>query len=371
MPQPKILLSSRALAANLDLLIKLSGNLKAFPVLKANAYGLGLKEVVSVLENYSEDKLPYYCVARTVELQQLRSYGVKRNLLLLSEWPMNFGEIPEDCEVMVTSIEDLKSLLAQKKQISYHLKINSGMNRLGLKLSEYSTEQKIAELVKLIKQAEVQGHHCHGICTHLASGEESPEKFSNKQLSAFQKFYESLEKLLQKNFQWVHGLNSPGVMRKLSSQIPFNGFRPGIHLWGIRDPDAPIDIAPVVQLRAPIRQLYWIARGESVGYGRKYTADKDTRIGILNIGYADGLRRDAWSRNLAFYYKGEKAPLLGVISMDMCAVDLTNIEAEVTPHSEFEWIGSHQSPETIARALGTIPYEILTSLSVRIDRQVV
>ena len=107
-----------------------------------------------------------------------------------------------------------------------------------------------------------------------------------------------------------------------------------------------------------------------MGYGRRFVAEKDIRVGILNMGYADGLRRDAWSRNLAFYYKGERAPLLGVVSMDMCAVDLTNIKADLDLKSELEWVGPYQSVESIALALGTVPYEIFTSLSTRIERQV-
>ncbi len=369
MAQPRILLSRRALLHNMEALIKLSGGLKAFPVLKANAYGLGLKEVSRAFEDYSEEQMPYFCLARQIELKQLRDFGVKRKLLLLSEWPADFALIPSGCDLMVSCREDLLSLLQQKRPFTYHLKINTGMNRLGFRLCDLKSEESIADLVKLIQSAEKNGHVCEGICTHLASGEELPEKFSHKQLRAFQSFYESLEKSLEKNFKWVHGLNSPAVLKKLSGVYPFNSFRPGIHLWGVRDPEAPIDIAPVLQLRAPVRQLYWITKGESVGYGRRFTAEQDMRIAVLNLGYADGLRRDSWSRNLAFHFKGERAPLLGVISMDMCAVDCTHIQAEVAPSAEFEWIGPQQSVESIALALGTIPYEVLTSLSVRIERQ--
>ncbi len=371
MPHPKILLSKRALSSNLENLIRLSGGLKAFPVLKANAYGLGIKEVARILEDYDENVLPYYCVARIIELQQLRSFGVNRKLLLLSEWPTDISLVPDNVELMVTSFADLERLVQQKKAISFHLKINSGMNRLGLSFAELATEESKESLVKLIKQAEAQGQYCRGICTHLAIGEESPDKFSHKQLRPFQILYEDLEKRLQKNFKWIHGLNSPGVLRKVSALYPFNAFRPGIHLWGVRDPDSPFDVAPVVQLRVPMRQLYWISKGESVGYGRRFIADKDMRIAILNMGYADGLRRDAWSRNLAFHYKGESAPLLGVVSMDMCAVDCTQIKADIPLDADFEWIGPQQSVETIARALSTVPYEIFTSLSVRIERQII
>ncbi|MEZ4815128.1 MAG: alanine racemase [Bdellovibrionota bacterium] len=370
MPQPRILLSKKSLIKNLENLTTLSGGLKAFPVLKANAYGLGIEEVASVFEAYSEETLPYYCVARTVELQQLRALGVKRKLLLLSEWPVQWEDLPENSEVVITCLEDFRRLVAQNKALSYHLKINSGMNRLGIRVSSLD-EKELDELVQLVQIAEKKGQFCKGVCTHLASAEEIPEKFSYKQLKIFQDNYEMLEKRLSKNFKWIHGLNSPGILKKLAKQCPFNAFRPGIHLWGVRDPDSPIDIAPVLQLRAPVRQLYWISRGESVGYGRRYIADKDTRVAILNIGYADGLRRDSWARNLAFYYKGERAPLLGTVSMDMCAVDCTQIKEEILPNAEFEWIGPHQSVETIALAQSTIPYEVFTSLSVRIERQLV
>lgn len=214
MPQPRILLSKRALSSNLENLIKLSGGLKAFPVLKANAYGLGLKEVSQILDVYSEDVLPYFCVARSIELQQLRNFGVRRKLLLLSEWPTDLSALPENCELMVASVEDLEKLAHHKKALSYHLKINSGMNRLGVGLSELASDEAKDRLVKLVKRAESQGQSCSGICTHLASGEEAPEKFSHKQLRPFQNLYEDLEKRLGKNFKWVHGLNSPGVLRK-------------------------------------------------------------------------------------------------------------------------------------------------------------
>lgn len=371
MSQPRILLSKKALASNLEALIKLSGGLRAFPVLKANAYGLGIKEVARVLDDYPESVLPYFCVARSVELQQLRNYGVTRKLLLLSEWPEKIDALPANCEVLVTCLEDLQNILKQARPVGYQIKINTGMNRLGFNVQELFKQEIQEELVALMNKVEKIGALCSGICTHLASGEEDPEKFSHKQLKSFQVVRESLEQQWQKNFEWIHGLNSPAVLKNLSSKYVFNAFRPGIHLWGVRDPDAPIDIAQVVQLRVPIRQLYWIKRGDCVGYGRRYVADKDTRVAILNMGYADGLRRDSWSRNLAFYFKEQRAPLIGVVSMDMCAVDVTEVTHPLNKGDELEWIGAHQSVETISKALGTVPYEVFTSMSVRIERELV
>ena len=271
---------------------------------------------------------------------------------------------------MVGSLEDLDRLAAHRQPLSFHLKLNSGMNRLGLRVAELEQPEVFERVVKLLQRLEKNGHNCEGICTHLACGDEAPEKYSHRQLRAFQLMQANLEGALGKIFKWVHGLNSPAVLQKLGSHYPFNAFRPGIHLWGVREPDGPIDIAPVLQLRAPVRQLYWVAKGESVGYSRRYIADKDTRVGILNLGYADGLRRDAWSRNLSFYYQGQRAPFLGVVSMDMCAVDCSQLDFDLPLGAEFEWIGPQQSVETVALALGTIPYEIFTSLAARIERQV-
>src|SRR4051812_43729370 len=103
MPQPRLIISKKALRDNLQLLIKLSGNLPAFPVLKANAYGLGLKEVAEAFENFSQEKVPYFCLARLSEVEEARKLGIKRPLLLLSDWTSNFSKIPKNTEITVTS----------------------------------------------------------------------------------------------------------------------------------------------------------------------------------------------------------------------------------------------------------------------------
>ena len=195
MAAPRILLSKTALVRNLESLMRLSGGLSAMPVLKANAYGLGLGEITRAFEMYGEEKIPYYCLARVVELQQARALGIKRKLLLLSEWPTRLDDLPLNCEVIVASLDDLQKL-GQAKNVNYQIKINSGMNRLGIKYSELNTDAEIESFVGKIKKLEMLGSFCTGICTHLACGEEAPQKFSQEQLRAFEFLVVRLESAL-------------------------------------------------------------------------------------------------------------------------------------------------------------------------------
>jgi alanine racemase len=203
-------------------------------------------------------------------------------------------------------------------------------------------------------------------------GEDRRSRFTADQEELFEQGVSFVKDLWNEEIPWIHLSNSPGVLNRVGKKIKaLNAFRPGVHLWGVQDPEKLVKISPVIQVRAPLRQLMWIQKGEGVGYGRRFVASQKTRVGILNIGYADGLRRDSWKQGLCFYYEGKKIPFLGTVSMDMCAVDCTGIKGNLSLGSEFEWVGEKQSLEKIAEAQKTIPYEVLTSLSARVERVVV
>lgn len=375
MPQARILISQSALEKNLRALIEHAGEWSAFPVLKANAYGLGFKEVASCFENsFSLNEVPYFCLARVYELQQALAFSTKRKLLLLSEWPEKLKDLPLDkVEVCVTSFEDLEALSEYQESISFHLKLNTGMNRLGLRIGEILESSDLqARLEKIFIKVKKRGHKLQGILSHLAMGEDRRSRFTVDQEEQFDQGVVFIKNLWKEDIPWIHLSNSPGVLSKIGNKIKaVNAFRPGIHLWGVQDPQNQVKISPVVQVKAPLRQLIWIHKGEGVGYGRRFVASQKTRVGILNIGYADGLRRDSWKLGLCFYYEGKKIPFLGTVSMDMCAVDCTNLKGNVSLGSEFDWVGEKQSLEKIADAQKTIPYEVLTSLSARVERVIV
>lgn len=375
MPQARIFISKSALEKNLRTLMEHTGGWSAFPVLKANAYGLGFGEVAGCFENvFSLKEVPYFCLARVYELQQALAFSTKRKLLLLSEWPEKLKDLPLDkVEICVTSFEDLEVLSEFQDSICFHLKLNTGMNRLGLRIGDILASPDLqGKLEKLFLKIKKRGHKMQGILSHLAMGEDSRSRFTCSQEDLFKEGVIFIKSLWQEDIPWVHLSNSPGVLTKVGNKLKtLNSFRPGIHLWGIQDPQKKVKISPVVQVKAPLRQLMWIQKGEGVGYGRRFVASQKTRVGILNIGYADGLRRDAWKLGLSFYYEGKRVPFLGTVSMDMCAVDCTNMKSQLSLGSEFEWVGEKQSLEKIADAQRTIPYEVLTSLSARVERVVI
>lgn len=375
MPQARILISRSALEKNLRALIAHTSGWSAFPVLKANAYGLGFKEVASCFEDsFSLEQVPYFCLARVYELQQALAFSTKRKLLLLSEWPEKIKDLPLDkVEICVTSFEDLEVLSEFQSAVSFHLKLNTGMNRLGLRVGEILSSSDLqGRLEKLLLKVKKRGHKLQGILSHLAMGEDRRSRFTSDQEDQFAQGVSFIKNLWKENIPWIHLSNSPGVLNKIGNKIKVvNAFRPGIHLWGVQDPEKKLKISPVIQVRAPLRQLMWIQKGEGVGYGRRFVASQKTRVGILNIGYADGLRRDSWKLGLSFYYEGKRVPFLGTVSMDMCAVDCTSLKGNISLGSEFEWVGEKQSLEKIADAQKTISYEVLTSLSARVERVIV
>jgi alanine racemase len=375
MPQARILVSQSALEKNLRALIQNTGGWSAFPVLKANAYGLGFKEVASCFENsFSLSEVPYFCLARVYELEQALAASTKRKFLLLSEWPEKLQDLPLDkVEICVTSFEDLEVLTQYQEPVSFHLKLNTGMNRLGFRIGDILCSSDLqGRLEKLFIKIKQRGHRLRGILSHLSMGEDRRSRFTVDQEDQFDQGVVFIKSLWKEDIPWIHLSNSPGVLNKIGSKIKsINAFRPGIHLWGVQDPQKQVKIVPVAQIRAPLRQLMWIQKGEGVGYGRRFVASQKTRVGILNMGYADGLRRDSWKLGLSFFYEGKRVPFLGTVSMDMCAVDCTKIKENIPLGSEFEWVGEKQSLEKIADAQKTIPYEILTSLSARVERVVV
>jgi alanine racemase len=369
LPQPRLLISRSALANNLKLLIKKSGELKAFPVLKANAYGVGYKEVAEVFEKFSEDKVPYFCLARLNEAHEARALGTKRNLLLLSDWPNDFSKLPKNTDTTVASFEDLEKLSKYSKPIRFHIKLNTGMNRMGMRLTQIfeapATKDKFLKILELIKRKK---HILMGIHSQLATADASTTDFAEEQLTEFELDVTAIQEIWGKRIPFIHFANSRGIIKSIGKNSKsINSFRPGIHLWGVRDPDSIVDLSPVITLRVPVRQLYWIEKGESVGYGRSFVAPQRMKVATLNLGYADGMRRGSGRNNLKFFMGDRALSIIGNESMDLCSVDCTEVE-DIKVGTELEWIGPHQSLEKIAETWGTLPYEVLTSISPRVVR---
>lgn len=396
MLEPQILLSQRALLDNFRALHALAQGAALAPVIKANAYGHGSGLVALALEaEFSEKDLPFFCVARVGEARELRKAGLRRPVLVLSHFnEEDFNHWPEETSVAVHDLADFHRLpkAAAQGLRSYHLNLNSGMNRLGLATENLDVEA-------LVRAMQTVALPCEGISSHLARGEEDPQECSAAQEEKFLRALASLEHKFQSGAlarpRYFHLANSPGLLTGVGLKAPLNVVRPGLHLWGVpasratqslKSYASTLKIAPVLSVRAPLRQVFTVKKGEGVGYGHRFVAPENALIGTICLGYADGIPRslsrtaqEKWT--VGFVVEGERVPIAGTVSMDLCMVDLSQHSRaaewrkKVSQGSELEleayWIGEGQRVEEIARELKTIPYEIFCRLHYRLARKMV
>jgi len=236
-----------------------------------------------------------------------------------------------------------------------HIKLDTGMHRLGFLEDELD---RLAEL--LCKQPSVR---VKSVFSHLAGSDDPAlDVFTWQQIDSFRRMSDRIEERIQYPFL-RHILNSAGIERFPEAQ--FDMVRLGIGLHGVSAIDSS-KLRQTATLRSIILQIKNIPAGDSVGYNRIFFADRHTRTGIVPIGYADGLHRILGNGTGCFVVNGKRAPLVGNISMDMCAIDLTDIEASEGDSAVI--FGEEYPLAEIARQMQTIPYEVLTSVSPRVKR---
>jgi alanine racemase len=236
-----------------------------------------------------------------------------------------------------------------------HIKVDSGMHRLGF------MPEDIANLAKTLKTAECI--KVISVFSHLAASEDPAfDHFSNHQVEVFLKAAGTITDIL--GYPVIrHILNSSGIAR--FPQFQFEMVRPGIGIYGIGN-SGNLSFRVTGRFKTRISQIKRIKAGEPVGYGCADISDNERFIAILPVGYADGLNRKLGNRTGNLYIKGALVPIIGNICMDMCMADITGINAE--SGDEAEVFGENISIEEIAEKCQTIPYEILTSIPPRVKR---
>lgn len=382
--QPQIQLSKSRLQKNLQAIQGWAGDAKLFPVLKANAYGHGAAEVARFLEEQStEDDIPFFCLARLSEARELRENGVIRPLLILSHFDQKDleGSPLSDVELVVGDWADFELLKTPKASWvrGLHVNINTGMNRLGFDC----LTTPIGSLLAKLKTIRIP---VTGIMSHLAAADEE-SSFSQEQFSRFGQTLTAMHDLwatadLGPWPQWIHLENSAGISRGVADHR-VTAARPGLSLYGIPPFSGVRDLKPVMRVVAPVRQILRLAPGATVGYGQAYQFKRDALVGTIALGYADGVSRSLSRVNhqvakASFRILDWNAPIVGRVSMDMTAVDLSQhpqrARLEELAKSgqqlelEAEWIGDHQSADDVAKVLGTISYEVCCALSARLKR---
>ncbi len=333
---------------------------KLLVMVKASAYGSGSMETAKLLEYQQVD---YFGVAYADEGTELRKGGIKTPILVLNPEPSTFSQLlTYNLEPEIYSIKQLKELLhflqAQNKKMGIHLKLETGMNRLGF------DEDNLAELGDLLNQT--KKIKVLSIFSHLASSDMADhDNFTKNQVVRFDKNYAHIcQSLGYQPFQ--HILNSSGINR--FPQYHKDMVRLGIGIYGV-DSSAEISnqLRVVNTLKAVISQIKTLKKGATVGYGRHGKIDVSTRTATIGIGYADGLLRAAGKGNFSFLLHGKRAPIVGNVCMDMCMVDVTHIP-EAQEGDSVVIFGEEPRAEELAKALGTITYEVFTNVSQRVKR---
>ncbi len=331
---------------------------KLMVVLKASAYGSGSKELSRFL---TFQRVDYIAVAYIDEGVELREAGITCPIMVMNPEESGFEQMVKyKLEPEIYSVDQLmsfKNYVEADQSYPIHLKIETGMHRLGIEEDDYDNIAAMLNSSKGLRVASIFSHL-------VGSDDPALDDFSFAQIKSFEVAYQAIcSKLRYEPIR--HILNSNGITRFPSHQ--YEMVRLGIGLHGITDDKNVIGMLEKVQsLKTRIAQIKKVKSGESIGYSRKYTTGNDMTIATINIGYADGLPRNAGNRKFSVLLNGKAADIVGNVCMDMCMIDISEINAEVG--DEVEIFGKRWPIENLATACNTIPYEILTRLSSRIHR---
>jgi alanine racemase len=348
---------------------------KIMAVVKANAYGHGLLPVAELIKT----KIDWFGVNSLEEGLQLRQLKIKKPILLLGYLPLEQIKeaIGHDLSFVVYQEETIKKAaqMAQqeKKRARVHLKIETGTNRQGIR------QENIEKIVNFCLQK--RAILIEGIATHFANIEDTlDQRFALSQLKKFQK---AVKQVQQKGIKPLsHTAASAAII--LYPQTHFDLVRLGIALYGLwpsrevkilanRFSSAQLDLKPALIWKTQIAQIKKVPRGETIGYGRSYRANREMKIGVLPVGYWDGYDRHL-SNCGRVLVKGQFAPVVGRVCMNMMMVDLTDI-LDVHLEEEVVLLGQQKkkeiSAEELAERVGTINYEIVSRINPWLSRKMV
>ena len=326
-------------------------------MVKAFSYGSGGYEIASILQYH---KVDYLAVAFTDEGVSLRKNGIRIPVMVMNPEKNDFPLLtanrlePEIYNFRILS--SFRKYLLENGISSYpvHIKIDTGMHRLGFQTKD--TESLCMELRE-------SPFKVVSVFSHLAAADEPAlDEFSRRQIADFRGAAEKIRAAVKEDFM-RHILNSAGIER--FPEAGFEMVRLGIGLYGVSS-FMQDKLQEVSGFKTRVAQIMEVAEGESIGYGRKGGISGRGRIATLPVGYADGLPRSLGNGKASFLLNEKLVPTVGNICMDMCMVDISNVEAR--EGDEVEIFGKHLPVSNLAAAADTIPYEILTNISARVKR---
>jgi len=340
---------------------KLSQDTGIMAMVKAFSYGSGSYEIANLLQFHGVN---YLGVAYADEGVELRKKGISLPILVLNPERNALPEMIDYClepEIYsFTRLEELLEVLKEKPMLKpwpIHLKLETGMNRLGFTKDELPRLVQILENSNLVK--------VESVFSHLAAADQVSERaFTETQIQRFEAMTTYLREELAQPF-WRHLCNSAGISHY--PQAHYDMVRLGISLYGVATSAADEPYLKVVsELRSVVSQLKTLQAGDSVSYGRTFTASQNMTIAIVGLGYADGFRRSLSNGKGQVVIRGKRYPTVGRVCMDMIMVDVTN--SEVQEGDAVEIFGEQMPVQEVAQRMDTIPYEVFTGVGQRVKR---
>lgn len=332
---------------------------KVMAMVKAFGYGSGAVELARLFEH---ERVHYLGVAYADEGIELRRHGIRMPVLVMNPEPVPLDVLHRF--QLETEVYDLTTLVAAIRFAEHtpglppvHIKLDTGMHRLGF------TAQEVPALLDALRG--VGALRIGSILSHLAASEDpAHDAFTREQLASFNALCDRIGSVLGYR-PMRHIANSAATTRFKGSRSDMVRLGIGLHGIGANAAET-VQLRPVSTLRTVIAQVKVIPPGDSVSYGRRFVAERPTPIAVLPIGYADGLSRRLGSGVGHAWIDGKRAPFVGSICMDMCMVDVSGIRCAAG--DEAVLFGADHPVQEYADALGTIPYEALTSISPRVRR---
>lgn len=337
---------------------------RVMPVIKADAYGHGMLQVAKTLQ---AEGVEYFAVALAEEGIALREAGITARILILGATMKAAvsDAVANDLTQTVFSEEMLswidREAALQHKTARVHIKLDTGMNRIGLRTKEEAT--RLSKAIAAAEHVKVTG-----IYTHFAAADEPMEDgslnaYSRQQLERFKELRSCFDEAIP-----AHVANS--AMSLLAPEAYFSMIREGISLYGYPPVKTDLSFAPALRWVSEVVHIKTVKAGETIGYGRSFTAERDMRIATVAVGYGDGYHR-AISNRGEMLICGKRAPIVGRVCMDQTMVDVTYIP-EAAIGEEAVLIGSQQNDtitaEEVALWADTISYEVLLGITARVPR---
>lgn len=335
-------------------------------VVKADAYGHG---AIIVAKTLIDSGVDFLSVATLSEGIELRNAGYEVPIIILGYTPDEQGDLLIDYNIIQTiySIEQANNLskLAKRKnkEIVVHIKIDTGMSRLGFQTSEKDMEN--IKSIFLMDNLKIQGMY-----THFALADEKEKKVTYEQFAKFMEFTKELEKSGY-SVPIKHVSNSAAIIDL--PEMNLDMVRAGIMLYGLY-PSQEVDkqrikLKPVMALKTKVAHVKILTGNQGVSYGHRYTTKKTMQIATLPVGYADGLSR-LLTNKISVNYKGKNLPMIGTICMDQCMIDASSVNIKVGEEVAIFSNGSNNGAtvEDLAEHLGTINYEIVCMIGSRVPR---